>query len=62
MTKQDILKLKTSKEVMPTLKTHPKLWDEEVCAYSVKLAQKESLEKYGDENFSPTPLGRKKQN
>lgn len=61
MTKQDILKMKTSIEVNRTMFTHPELWDKEVSDYSVKLAKKESLELYGSEDFLPTLRKRKKE-
>lgn len=59
MTKQDILNMKTSKEIMATLFTHSELWDEEVNEHLKKVAKKEKLEQYGSEDFLPTPRKRK---
>lgn len=59
MTKQDILNMKTTAEVNKTIFTHPELWDEELRDFVVKLKRKENLEKYGSEEFLPSPIERK---
>ena len=59
MTKQDILKLKTCKEVMKALAEHRELWDKETDDYRVKLAKKELRERFGSEDVLYTPPKKK---
>lgn len=57
MEKSDILKLKTSREIMQTLFTHADLWDEEVNEHLKEVAKAETVKKYGtDEIFVYPPL------
>ena len=55
MTKQDILNMKTSREINHTIMTNPELWDEEVRDYLLKVKRKELFEEYGSEDVLVTP-------
>lgn len=55
MTKQDILNMKTTAEVMKTLATHRDLWDEEVNEHLKRLAKKKLVDKFGDSDVAYTP-------
>lgn len=54
MTKQDIMNLTSSYEIMKTLFSNPELWDEEVNDRLKKLAKEENKAKYGVEEIYVT--------
>lgn len=55
MTKQDILNMKTTAEIMRTLKTHQELWDEEVNEHLKAVAKKKLLDQFGSDDVIYTP-------
>lgn len=59
MTKQDILNMKSSKEIMNTMFSNSDLWDEEVNEHLKKTKKAENKKEYGSEDFLPTPNKRK---
>ncbi len=60
MTKQDILNLKTAKEIMSAILAAPELADKEINEHLKKIATEEKIKIYGSADFMPaTPNKRK---
>ena len=59
MTKQDILKLDSRREIVLALYENMNLLDQEVSDHLASVARKEDLEKYGSPDVLVTPLKRK---
>ena len=55
MTKQDILNMKTTAEIMKALATHRELWDEEVNEHLKSVAKKKLVDTFGDSDVVYTP-------
>ena len=60
MTKQDILNMNTTKEIMETFMTHRELWDEEVNEHLKAVARKKLIERFGSADVTYTPPRKKK--
>ena len=48
MKKQDILNMKTGKEIIQAILKHPELVDDEVSEYQKEVSKREHIIKYGD--------------
>ena len=59
MTKQDILNLDSSQDIMLALHENRELWDPETTAHLAMIARKENFEQYGNPYVLVTPLKRK---
>ena len=59
MTKQDILGMRSAREIMKTLFTNSALWDDDVNEHLKKIAAAETETAYGSDSFFPTPNKRK---
>lgn len=56
MTKQDILEMNKSRNIMDALAKHPELWDKEISDHLRNSKRKENLERFGDADFLYRPL------
>lgn len=55
MTKQDILQLTTSQEIMRALTDHRELWDEDLSDHLRDIKRRENHERFGDADVIYTP-------
>lgn len=55
MTKQDVLELSTSKEIMKALAEHRELWDEDLSNYLRNTKRKENENRFGEADVIYTP-------
>ena len=60
MTKQDVLKLSTSKEIMKALAEHRELWDEDLSNHLRNIKRKENEDKFGEADVIYTPPRKRK--
>lgn len=58
MTKQDILNMKDSKEIMKTLMTHRELWDSDVNEHLKKMSKQRIKDMFSDDDVIYTPAKR----
>lgn len=58
MTKQDILKMENSKEIMKTLMTHRELWDSDVNEHLKKMAKQRLKDMFSADDVIYTPAKR----
>lgn len=55
MTKQDIMKMKNSGEIMSALARNREIWDEELSTHLKNVKRQENLEKFGEPDIIYTP-------
>ena len=55
MTKQDILKMTNSQDIMQAMATHRELWDEDLSNHLKNAKRKENEIKFGDADVIYTP-------
>lgn len=55
MTKQDILKMDMSQDIMRALANNPELWDSELSAHLRNIKRKENTERFGSPDVLHTP-------
>ena len=59
MTKQDVLKMDKSQDIMKALANQPELWDADVSNHLRDTKRNENLERFGDADILHTPPKRK---
>ena len=55
MTKQDILKMKNSVEIMSALARNRDIWDEELSTHLKNMKRQENIGKFGESDIIYTP-------
>jgi hypothetical protein len=55
MTKQDILNMHDSKQIMRALANNPDIWDKELSDHLRTTKRKENVERFGDADVLYTP-------
>ncbi len=58
MTKEDILNMENSREIMRALAENREIWDEELSNHLCDVKRKENAEKFGDADIIYTPSKR----
>lgn len=59
MTKQDILRMTNSHEIINTMLKNPHLIDDEISEYQKKVSKREHIDEYGDSEIHIDPLKKK---